>query len=169
MILLLAPAAALAQPEPKVLVATGKEVTQTVSPGVLICEGGQPTGQAFPPCSPSTKKILLRNLIMVGTYSEVTGTAAGMFRGKSTIITQCNLDDKYYGFCWGTLEWAAPELEGKWEGSWWGVLDFVASAGSISADCYGYGGKLEGLRMRFDEVEPGAGLPTTFIARVLAK
>ena len=91
-------------PPSKLLVATGKEILQIVNPGILICEGGQPTGLLAPLCSPSTKRILIRNAIAEATYQDVTGTAAALVGGKATVITQCNLDDKYYGFCWGTWE-----------------------------------------------------------------
>lgn len=155
--------------ESKVLVATGKETTEITNPGFLICEGGQPTGQAFPPCSPSTKKILYRNLIMVGTLSEVTGTAAAMFRGKATIITQCNFDDKYYGFCWGTWEWAAPGQAGKWEGSWSSTTDYAAAVGAVSSELCGYGGKLEGLQMKYVSVYPGGMTPATFTVRLVSQ
>ncbi|MBM3746282.1 MAG: hypothetical protein FJW34_10840 [Acidobacteria bacterium] len=151
----------------KVLVASGKPTSQIVNPGILICEGGQPTGLAAPMCSPGTTKILIRNLIQEGAYQDLTGTAAAIFRGKFTAVTQCNLDDKYYGFCWGTFEWAVPEMGGKFEGSWSGVLDYAIHAGYLSGNAYGYGGKLEGLRMTFDELYPGGTAPWVGILKVL--
>ena len=174
-VLLLAAAATLLAdpngpvPASKVLVATYRGTTQVVNPGVLICEGGQPTGLPAPMCSPGTKRILIRNMIQEGASQDVTGTAAAMFRGKSTIITQCNLDDKYYGFCWGNLEFVVPEMGGKWEGAFSGIIDFAVYALSVTGDACGYGGKLEGLRMKFEEVWPGGGVPSTILAKVLAQ
>jgi len=155
--------------ESKLLVATGKETLQPVKPAIVICEGGQPTGLPAPMCSPGTKKILLRNAIAEATYQDVTGTAAALLGAKATIITQCNYDDKYYGFCWGTWEWAAPTQGGKWEGSFSSMLDLVAGVGTVSGELCGYGGKLEGLRLKFEEVYPGGALPATFVVRVWAQ
>ncbi len=151
----LAPAVALAQPSPKVLVATGRDdpaATQVVNPGTLICAGGQPSGAL---CSPGTQRIFFWNLVQTIGYTEITGTAAAMFRGKATIVTHCNLDASYFGHCWGTFEWPAPELNGKWEGSWTGVMDYAANANSLTGTAYGTGGQLEGLEMKFEKVYPG--------------
>jgi hypothetical protein len=82
---------------------------------------------------------------------------------------QCNLDEKYYGFCWGTLEFLVPELGGKWEGAWSGMIDFATGAASMSGDAYGYAGKLEGLRMKCEETNPGGGVPRTILAKVWAQ
>ena len=81
-------------PASKILVATGKQIQQVVKPGIVICEDGQPTGLPAPLCSPSTKRILIRNLVLEATSQEVTGTAAALVGGKATLIMQCNLDDK---------------------------------------------------------------------------
>ncbi len=156
-------------PASKLLVATGKEIMQVVSPGILICEGGQPTGLLAPLCSPSTKRILIRNAIAEATYQDVTGTAAALVGGKATIVTQCNLDDKYFGFCWGTWEWAAPGQAGKWEGSWSSTTDYAAAVGAVSSELCGYGGKLEGLQMKYVSVYPGGMTPATFTVRLVSQ
>ncbi len=82
-LLLLGPAARAQQP-PKILVATGKEMSVgVVNPGTLDCVGGQPTGRPLQ-CSPGTSKIFFWNYVGVQGYEGVEGTAAAMTRGRNT-------------------------------------------------------------------------------------
>ena len=167
--LLLATAAALAQPSPQILVATGKEVhIQTKSAGTVICVGGEPTTQG-PPCSPGTKRIFIISRMNVLEYQDVTGSAAAMLRGKNKTVAHCNLDENYFGHCWGTFLWEIPEMGGVWEGTWSAASDQGKRITINRALGFGYGGKLEGLQLEFDGVNPG-GLPhAVFIARVTSK
>lgn len=166
LVLLLAPAAALAQPEPKVLVAVGKEVVVNVlSPGTLHCVGGTPTNNPQgPPCSPGTTRILISNRASVAQYQDVAGSAAALLQGQNTIVTHCVLDQNYYGHCWGHFAWAIPGAGGQWEGSWGGMFDMLTNSVSYSATGHGNGGKLESLRMQFEAAYTGPG-PGFFIAR----
>jgi hypothetical protein len=102
-------------------------------------------------------------------YQDVTGTAAAMFGGKNHTVSHCNLDENYYGHCWGTFEWTIPELGGKWEGVWGGMHDMLAGVVSYSSIGFGSGGKLEGLQLRYEGANPGGGGRVVFIAKVLAK
>ncbi|MBL8173182.1 MAG: hypothetical protein JNK48_00845 [Bryobacterales bacterium] len=56
-----------------------------------------------------------------------------------------------------------PGAGGQWEGSWGGMFDMLTNSVSYSATGHGNGGKLEGLRMRFEAAYTGAG-PGCFIA-----
>ncbi len=167
--LLVAAVAALAQPGPQVLVATGKEVhVQALSAGTRFCEGGQPATQG-PPCSPGTKRIFLWNMSNQLDYQEVTGSAAAMLRGKNVTVVHGNFDENHYGHIWGTFEWTVPEMEGRWEGTFAATADQMRRIVINKAVGYGYGGKLEGLKLEFTGVNPG-GLPhAIFIARVTTK
>ena len=167
--LLLAPAAALAQQSPKVLVATGKEMSVgLVDPGTLECAGGQPAGRPAQ-CTPGTKRIFIWNWVSVQGYTDVAGTAAAMFRGRATVVMHCSLDENYYGHCWGTFEMAVPEMDGKWEGVWSGPWDMAANITSYRMTGYGSGGRLEGLRLEKESVWPGGAQQGTFVAKVIAK
>ncbi len=168
-VLLLASATAFAQQSPKILVATGKfQFVETLNPGALDCAGGQPTGRQLQ-CSPGTKKISAWNWVGVQGYQDVAGTAATMVGGRNTLVMHCNLDEKYYGHCWGTFEWAVPEMDGKWEGVWSGPWDMSASGTSFHMTGYGSGGRLEGLRLELEGVGSGSTAPGTFVLKVEAK
>lgn len=166
MVLLLAPAAALAQPEPKVLVAVGKEVVVNVlDPGTLRCVGGTPTNNPQgPPCSPGTTRILISNRTSVAEYREVTGSSAALLQGQNSILTHCVLDQNYYGRCWGRFTWSIPGAGGQWEGSWDGIFDILTNTISYSAIGHGNGGTLEGLRMQLEAAYTGPG-PGFLIAK----
>ena len=103
LLLLLAPAGALAQAPSKVLVATAKEVlTDVVTPGTIVCVGGAPTNNPQgPPCSPGTRQVLISYRNTLAQYQEVTGSAAALIRGQVNVVVHCNLDGNYYGHCWG--------------------------------------------------------------------
>ncbi len=168
-VLLLTPAVALAQQPPKILVATGKEMlVELLNPGTLLCVGGQPTGRPAQ-CSPGTRRIFIWNWVSVQGYQDIVGTAAAMFRGRNTIVMHCNLDENYYGHCWGTFEWAAPEMGGRWEGVWSGPWDMAANCTSYRATGYGSGGQLEGLQVEKESAWPGGTQSGTFVVKVLAK
>jgi len=169
MVLLLAPAAALAQQPPKILVATGQEMSVGVlNPGTLECVNGRPAG-SFLQCSPGTTRISVWNSVGVQGYQDVVGTAAAMFRGRSTVVMHCNLDGNYYGHCWGTFEMEVAEMGGKWVGAWSGLYDLAANVVSYRASGYGSGGQLELLRFEKESVWPGGPQPGTFVFKVLAK
>jgi hypothetical protein len=168
-LLLLGPAAALAQQPPKVLVATGKEMmAELLDPGALDCVGGKPAGPPLQ-CSPGTKSIFVWNWVSTQGYQDVVGTAAVMTRGRNKVVMHCNLDQNYYGHCWGTFEWEVAELGGKWEGVWSGFWDFAGNIVSYNATGYGSGGQLEGLRIEKESAWPGGAQPGTFVLKVLAK
>jgi hypothetical protein len=171
-VLLLAPAAALAQQPPKILVATGKEMQgEMLAPGTLVCVGGQPTGLPLPnpPCSPGTRRVLMWNVVGVQIYQDVAGTAAAMLRGRSTIVMHCNLDENYFGHCWGTFQLPVPEMGGQWEGVWSGPWDMATNCTPYRASGFGAGGQLDGLRLDKESVWPGGTQSGTFIARVQGK
>jgi hypothetical protein len=102
-------------------------------------------------------------------YQDVTGSATAMLRGKNNTVAHCNFDENYFGHCWGTFLWEIPEMGGVWEGTWSAASDQMKRITINSALGFGYGGKLEGLQLKFDGVNPG-GLPhAVFIARVTSK
>lgn len=166
-LLWLAAAAAFAQPQSKVLVATGKEImVDLLSPGTLACTGGTPTNNPQgPPCSPSTKQILISYRNSVAEYQDVSGSAAALIQGKNNIVAHCNLDGNYYGHCWGHFVMTVPAAGGQWEGTWSGMYDMLTNTVSYTAIGYGSGGKLEGLQMKYEGAYTGPG-PGVFIARV---
>lgn len=169
LLLLLVPAAVLAQTSSKVLVATGTEViTSVVSPGTLACIGGTPTGlwPQFPPCSPGTTRILFSYRNALANYLQVSGSAASLIQGTTNIVTHCNVDANAYGHCWGHFVLTVPGAGGQWEGSWSGMFDVLTNNSSYSGTAYGYGGKLEGLQMRCEWADTGPGQPTVFIAKI---
>jgi hypothetical protein len=163
--------AAFAQTGSKVLVAVGKEsVVEVKSPGTVMCEGGQPgTDPQGPPCSPGAKRIMIWNRMSVVEIQDTVGPAAAMYRGRVSVVCHCNLDENYYGHCWGTFELPIPELGGRWEGTWGGPHDLLAGVVTFSATGYGYGGKLEGLEVREQAVFPGGTAPGTAVFRVTSK
>ena len=169
-LVLLLPMAALAQPPSKVLVVTGKEVlTDIVSLGNLACVGGAPSNNPQgPPCTPGTTRILFSYRNTLARYDEVTGSAAAMAQGQNNIVTHCNLDQNYYGHCWGHFVWTIPGSGGQWEGTWNGKMDMATNTVSYSATGYGYGGTLEGLQMKYEAAYTGPG-PGLFIAKVSPK
>jgi len=159
LLLLLAPAGALAQAPSKVLVATAKEVlTDVVTPGTIVCVGGAPTNNPQgPPCSPGTKQVLISYRNTLAQYQEVTGSAAALIRGQVNVVVHCNLDGNYYGHCWGHFVWTVPEAGGQWEGTWGGPHDMLTNTVSYSAVGFGSGGKLEGLQLKWEAAYTGPG------------
>jgi len=168
LLLVLAPAAVLAQTPSKVLVATGTEViTSVVNPGTLACIGGTPgTNPQGPPCSPGTTRIVFSYRNVLSNYQQVSGSAANLIQGTNNIVTHCSLDGIGYGHCWGHFVLTVPGAGGQWEGSWSGMHDELTNTASYSATGYGYGGKLEGLQIRFEWATTGPGQPTVFIAKI---
>jgi hypothetical protein len=169
LLLLLVPAAVLAQPSSKVLVATGHEVIASViSPGALACIGGTPTGlwPQFPPCSPETTRILFSYRNALFNYQQVSGSAASLVAGTNNVVTHCNVDANGYGHCWGHFVWTVPGAGGQWEGSWSGMFDVLMNISSYTLTGYGHGGKLEGLQLRSESVAPWPGEPTVFIVKI---
>lgn len=153
---------ALAQDSSKVLVAVGKEVrTETISPGTVTCENGQPTGQ-IPPCSPSTTKIVLRGMSNKYVAQDVSGTATAYLGGWNITNVNADLDSGWYGHMWGTAEWTVPDMGGVWQGTFSVVADQGKGIVVNKAIFYGSGGKLEGLKMEFYAVTMGT--ESTFIA-----
>ena len=167
MFLLVAAVAALAQPTPQVLVATGKEVrTETVAPGAVICGGGQPTGQ-IPPCSPTTTNIMIRGMSNKYVAEEVTGSAAAMLGGWNITFVNGDLDANWCGHLWGAAQWTVPEMGGVWQGVFFAVADQARGFVINKAMFFGSGGKLEGLKMDYYAVSIGG--KTTFVAVVTGK
>ena len=168
-LLLLLATAAWGQTQSKVLVATGTQAMKTlVSPGALFCVGGAPTGlwPQMPPCSPGTTRILFTYRNALFENQQVSGSAANLIAGTLNVVTHCNLDAYGYGHCWGHFEWEIPGAGGKWEGSWSGMFDVATNSSSYSGTGYGYGGKLEGLRIQCQWADTAPDKPTTFIASI---
>jgi hypothetical protein len=157
--LLLTAASAIAQAPSKVLVATAKEVmTGLASPGTLICVSGTPASDPQgPPCSPGTEKIFIWNRNSLFEFQDVAGSAAGLVKGRASVVVHCDLDSNYYGYCWGTFDWIVPEAGGKWAGTWGGMHDFLTNTISYSATGFGTGGKLQGLQLKYEAAYTGPG------------
>jgi hypothetical protein len=165
-------AVASAQPGPlKVFVATGKiGQSQTMNPGTWACEGGQVTTTGPPFCSPGTQKVAFA--FLSSKYApplEVTGSAAEMLDGENTTVVHGVFDGNFYGHMWGHFEWAVPAMGGVWQGTFTATADQVRGMLINKAVGYGSGGKLEGLRLEFTQVSPGAGQRPVFVAQVTAK
>lgn len=169
LVMLVLAVSASGQTPSKVLVAAGTQVIKTViNPGNLFCVGGKPTGlwPQMPPCSAETTRIQFSYRNALAENQQVTGSAAGLIAGTVNVVTHCNLDAKLYGHCWGHFEWEIPEAGGKWEGSWSGMFDPLTNTASYSGTGYGYGGKLEGLRIQCQWADTGPDRPTTLIATI---
>jgi hypothetical protein len=165
----LACVAAFAQTGSKVQVATGKVVLLSpVSPGTWICENGGLTGGS-PPCGPTTTRVLVTGISNKYIQTDVTGPAAAMLGGINTTTVHGNFDAGYYGQMWGTFEWVVPDMGGRWQGSFTAMADQMRGVVINKAIGYGYEGKLEGLKLEFYQINPGGGLPPTFIAIVTPK
>jgi hypothetical protein len=140
-----------------VLVATGNEVVTMGKYGLgeVRCIGGQPTGDLMLPCSPGTRKTLIRGMRSASVVANVVGPAASFLDGEDVMNNSCNLDENMQGQCWGTLEWTIPGKGGRWEGAWMGQFDIRAFTASYAAVAVGRGGDLEGLRLQYHAVSPG--------------
>jgi hypothetical protein len=166
--LLLAPVAC-AQQTPKVLMATGKEeMAQLLDPGSLDCVGGKPTGTPLQ-CTPGTTKVFLWNWVSTQRSQDVVGTAAALIGGQNKLVMNCNLDQTYYGHCWGIFEWEIPGAGGKWEGVWSGVSEYATNRVTYHLTGYGTGGQLEGLQIEKEGVWPGGTQLGTFVVKVTKK
>ena len=153
--LLLGWSVAYGQPAKQIFTATGKEVHDaSLSPGAWTCVGGQPTGQ-MPPCSPGTKRIMVRDLSNRLVYQEVTGSAAPMLAGTNVTNVRGNFDQNYYGQLSCTFEWTVPEMNGRWEGTCSVTGSPLQGIIINRAVGRGHGGKLEGLTLEFYEVNLG--------------
>ena len=163
-LLVLVVAVAYAQPPMKVFVATGKEVhAQAISPGTWTCVDGGYTG-SNPPCGPGTTRVLVQGISNKLVYQDVKGSAAAMLGGENISTVNANLDANYYGHLWGTAQWTVPDMGGKWEGSFAAVADQMRGIVVNRAVLFGYGGKLEGLKMEYYAVSFGG--ETNFVAIV---
>ncbi len=166
-LLLLAPLAQAQQPS-RMLEAAGREKAgEILSPGAMNCVGGQAVGPLK--CSPGTSKIFVWNWVSTQAYLEVAGTAAPMIDGTSMVVMHCNLDETYYGHCWGTFVWAVPDMGGIWEGVWSGTWNYATNQGSYKMTGYGTGGKLEGLHLEKETVGVGGAEPGKFLVKVSAE
>lgn len=167
LILMFTAATASAQAPSKVLVATAKEVmTKLASPGTIACIDGTPgRDPQGPPCSPGTKQILISYRNSIFEYQELAGSAASLIKGQASVVVHCDLDSNYFGYCWGHFEWTVPEAAGKWVGTWGGMHDFLTNTISYSAVGFGTGGKLQGLKLKYEAAYTGPG-PGLGIARI---
>jgi hypothetical protein len=162
-----------------ILVATGNELVEMgkYGAGETRCVGGQPTGDLNVPCSPGTRRTLMRGLRSASHPDNVVGPAASFLAGENVMNNSCNFDAYLRGQCWGTFEWTIPGKGGKWEGTWMGTFDVMSSTAFYSAFAVGRGGELEGLHLEYQAVvpgwsgEPGASLPNpiVFVARVASR
>jgi hypothetical protein len=162
-------AAAFAQTASKVQVATGNiALLAPVNPGTWNCENGGLTG-TFPPCGPTTTRVLVRDISNKYIQTNVVGSAAALVGGVNTTTVNGNFDPSLYGHMWGGFNWEVPDMGGRWEGSFTAMADQMKGIVILRAVGYGYGGKLEGLKLEFFQENPGGGLPPTFIAIVTPK
>jgi hypothetical protein len=163
--------AASAQPGPlKVFVATGRQViVETRSPGFWECEGGERTTTGPPFCSPGSTHISFWNLSSLYKSEELKGSAADLIDGELTTFVNGDFDGKYFGHMFGTFEWKVPGMGGQWLGTFTAVADQMRGLVVNKAVGYGSGGKLEGLKLEFYQVTPGAGQPSAFVAQVSTK
>ena len=151
----------------KFLMATGQMCHAAyLDPGTIKCIGG-----SFDPttgwCTPGTRKTLTRNTVSLWSSSGVAGSAASMFQGPQTSVTNCNLDENLQGECWGTFE-RNIEAGGKWEGTWSGKFDFINNIFAESAVGHGQGGDVDGLNMKTEGMSPGGSSTCfTFFAQVI--
>ncbi|MFN0166900.1 MAG: hypothetical protein ACKV22_10765 [Bryobacteraceae bacterium] len=164
-------AAANAQPGPsKVLVATGQPVQlQLTNPGWWECEGGQKTTTGPPFCTPGTKNMWFWGLSSKYEFKKLSGSAADLLTGELITSVIGNFDSSFFGFMFGTFEWKVPGAGGTWLGSFTVTADQARGLHINKAVAYGSGGALEGLKMEYYEVNPGAGQPPVFIAVVAPK
>ena len=146
--------------------ATGGMFITLADPGGTMCIGGQPSGVAWPPCSPDTKQIVWRDFTAPLYLVNVTGSAAAQVAGTIQARGNCNLDGSYEGSCWGTFELTA--LSGTWDGSWSGTLGIMAGAADLNFVGHGSGGDLEGLHLKLEVFSAGGNPydPVPFTARV---
>jgi hypothetical protein len=161
------------------LVATGNEVVEVgkYGPGEVRCIGGQPTGDVNVPCTPGTRRTLIRGLRSASHTVNVLGPAASFLDGENVMNNHCNFDASLQGPCWGTFEWTIPGKGGRWEGTWMGRFDVMAATATYSAFAAGRGGQLEGLHLQYQAVvpgwsgQPGQSLPNpiVFVAEVMAR
>ena len=152
----------------KFLMATGQKWHAAyLDFGTIKCIGGTldpNTGW----CSQGTRRTLTRNTLSLWSSSSVAGSAASMFQGPQTSVTNCNLDENLQGECWGTFE-RNIEAGGKWEGTGSGKFDFINNIFAESAVGHGQGGDVEGLNMKTEGMSPGG--PSTcfmFFAQVVS-
>jgi hypothetical protein len=126
-------------------------VAQTTPPQ-LRCEGGTPTGEAFPSCSLDTKHILGRSEVQIWMPASVSESLSPFLSIEDTItfVVNCNLDPSYRGPCWGTFEWATASGD-VWEGTWTSpVMDLITYESQFSMVGHGVGGAIDGKQLMFD-------------------
>jgi hypothetical protein len=165
--------AVAAASDPPLLVATGNEL---VAPGhhdagEVKCVGGEPTGNPIVPCSPGTRKTMIRGSVSASQAINIVGPAAPFLEGPNTVTRNCNLDANVRGQCWGTFEWLIPGKAGKWEGTWMGQFDILSATTIYTAFGVGRGGQLDGLHLHYQAVMPGLSSPgvprmIVFVAQV---
>jgi hypothetical protein len=155
------------QGEANFLAATGKDTIISVVAGQAICAGGAPTGGAYPYCSQETNATLVRGELDGSILSDVTGSGAELLDGAmNTYVSNCNLDRKLQGPCWGTFEMTVPG-QGKWEGTWQGFFDFLNFAASYAVVGRGSGGQLEGKQLKYEAFTDGTTYYALFTARII--
>ena len=164
-------AVALAQTTPsKVLVATGKQVQiALMSPGTWVCEGGQVTVTGPPFCSPGTKKVSFSYMSSKYSMQDIVGSAVDLLAGENITAVHGVFDGSYFGYMWGHFEWTVPGAEGKWQGSFTATADQAKGLLINKAVGYGNGGKLEGLKLEFVQISPGAGQAPVWFAQITTK
>jgi hypothetical protein len=151
------------------LAAMGKDTIISVVAGQAICAGGAPTGGAYPYCSPGTNETVVRGELDGSILTDVTGKGAEMLTGATnTYVSNCNLDRKLQGPCWGTFEMMVPG-QGKWEGTWQGIFDFANFAASYSMVGHGLGGQLEGKQLKYEAFTDGTTYYALFTARIIGE
>jgi hypothetical protein len=154
----------------KVLVATGKQVAvQTMTPGTWVCEGGQVTTSGPPFCSPGTTKVAFTYMSTKYSMQDVIGSAADLLTGENITVVHGIFDGTYFGHMWGHFEWTVPAAGGKWQGTFTATADQIKGFLINNAVAFGNGGKLEGLKLEFTQVSPGAGQAAVWVAQVTAK
>ena len=131
-----------------------------VSPGVVECPGGEPTG-LWPnglPCSPGSRfrlRGLVRRWYVQSSDSRVTGQLLTVVNG--------NFDGwPGSGRMWGTGRLEVAE-GGVWEGIWTG--EKTVAGETVNSVTHGNGGNIEGLIK--EEHASNIGQPWTSTGRIL--
>lgn len=156
-----------AQADPGFIIAEIKVgPAKLVNVGTTTCVGGYQTRTDRPGfCSPETKRVLVRGMVIewTYTYADVTSTHPEMFVGKQVVVRNANTDVKRIGQEWGTFVWTRADGLGEWEGTF-NNIKFGREGNSWQAVGHG-SGELDGLNMKGEGLAM-PGTPANFIARV---
>jgi len=124
---------------------------ETLRPPDIMCAGGAPTGDVYPPyCTPETKRIVGRNELQVWMAYYPDPSVAAFVGGEIQFVVNCTMNSAYRGPCWGTFRWELPG-GARWEGSWTSpVMDLVTFESRMAMVGFGTGGAIDGKHLMFD-------------------